>query len=197
MCIVKWVRQNFWETLPALMPTVCATAAHCDILQKHCNTYCYRHSCPRGAILQDTAHVARLCKTLYHSARRCKTLQDVLITARMPTGCALQHTATHRQTLEDTALHCITLQDTARHCKTLHYTATHCKTLQHVLIPARMPTGCATATHCKILKDTVTHTATSTHAHGVCNGAAILHINYIRWHISYRNWHLSCSISYI
>ena len=129
---------------------------------------------------RDTARHCTRCTTLQDTVPLCKTLQDAARRTDNRTHANGMRTATHGNTSPDSGRHCITLHYTALHCKTLHYTATHCKTLQHVLIPARMPTGCATATHCKILKDTVTHTATSTHAHGVCNGAAILHINYIR-----------------
>jgi len=38
---------------------------------------------------------------------------------------ALQHTATHCNTLQHTATHCNTLQHTATHCNTLQHTATH------------------------------------------------------------------------
>ena len=65
---------------------------------------------------------------------------------------ALQHTATHCNTLQhtatpcNTATHCSTLQHTAAHCNTrqhtateMHHTATHCNTLHH------------TAAYCSIL----------------------------------------------
>ena len=41
---------------------------------------------------------------------------------------ALQHTATHCNTLQHTATHCYTLQHTATHCYTLLHTATRCNT---------------------------------------------------------------------
>ena len=48
--------------------------------------------------------------------------------------CALQHTATHCNTLQHTATHCNTLQHTATHCNTLQHTAcpTRCVCLSHV-----------------------------------------------------------------
>jgi len=58
---------------------------------------------------------------------------------------AMQHTATHCNTLQHTATHCYTLLHTATHCYTLQHTATHCNTLQH------------TAKHCNTLQHTATH----------------------------------------
>jgi len=67
---------------------------------------------------------------------------------------ALQHTATHCNTLQHTAAHCSTPQNTATHtCGYMSFfcTATHCSSLQH------------TATHCNTLQHTATHCNTLQH----------------------------------
>ena len=90
---------------------------------------------------------------------------------------ALQHTATHCDTLQHTATHCKrdsfirdagmyneSSQHTATHCNTLQHTATHCNTLRHAT------TCCNTLRHmnhshvtqeCRIVHhNTLQHTAT-------------------------------------
>ena len=59
---------------------------------------------------------------------------------------ALQHTATHCDTLQHTATHCNTLQHTATHCDTLRHTATHCDTLRHIV------THCVTLPPCSAIR---------------------------------------------
>ena len=85
---------------------------------------------------------------------------------------ALQHTATHCNTLQDTATHCNTLQCTAAHCNTLQHThaytpqigidvwhfrvhATHRNTPHHT--PTLQHTATRTATYCSTLRH---HSAT-------------------------------------
>jgi len=74
---------------------------------------------------------------------------------------ALQHTATHCNTLQHTATYCNT---PPTHCNTLHQTATycntpptHCDTLQH------------TATHRNTLQHTATHYSILQHSATHCN----------------------------
>jgi len=101
---------------------------------------------------------------------------------------ALQHTATHCNTLQDTATHCNTLQCTAAHCNTLQHThaytpqigkdvwhfrvrATHCNTLQHTA------THRITLQHCNTLQ----HTATHCNTHGnILQHATATHCNILR-----------------
>jgi len=61
-------------------------------------------------------------------------------------SCALQHAATHCNTLQHTATHCNTLQHTATHCNALQQSATHRNTRQ------QSATQHHTATHCSTLK---------------------------------------------
>ena len=80
-----------------------------------------------------------------------------------PTGCLLQHTASHCNTLQaeedgrktsDTSLHCNTLQHTATHCNSLHHTATRFR--QRNMATKRRTLVC-TATHCNKLQLTASH----------------------------------------
>jgi len=70
------------------------------------------------------------------------------------TYVALQHTATHRNTVQHTAAHCSSLQHTATHFSTLRHTATHCSTLQHAA------THCGTLRHTAARCNTLQHIAT-------------------------------------
>jgi len=65
---------------------------------------------------------------------------------------ALQHTATHCNTLQHSATLCNALQLTATHTHT-HQRPTHCNTLQH------------TAMHCNTLQHTATHCSTHVHTY--------------------------------
>ena len=83
--------------------------------------------------LHATAALWMRRNALQHTATHYDTLQHICNT--------LQHTATHCNTLQHTAAH---LQHTTTHCST---SATHCNTLQHI------------ATHCTALQHTATHLA--------------------------------------
>jgi len=89
------------------------------------------------------------CNTsqVFHGRHTHTTVRDETV--------ALQHTATH----------CNTLQHTATHCKTLQDTATHCNTFRHdSLIRIRL---CATRlSHCNTLQHTATHCNMSHVFHG-------------------------------
>ena len=80
---------------------------------------------------------------------------------------ALQHTPIHCATrmheswraLQHTATHCNTLQHTATHCNTLQHTATHCNTLQHT------PAYSIILQHTKTHSNTLQHTTSATYMH--------------------------------
>ena len=59
------------------------------------------------------------------SDRRVSAAALAILVEQGDKKVALQHTATHCNTLQHTATHCNTLQHTATHCNT--HTATHCK----------------------------------------------------------------------
>jgi len=96
---------------------------------------------------------------------------------------ALQHTATHCNTLQHTATHCNTLQLTATHCNTLqytatyssilHHTATHQNTLKHIATHNQCNIYAwvmvFTATHCNTLQHIATHCNTLQHTATHCN----------------------------
>ena len=70
--------------------------------------------------------------------------------ARRRKVLAIQHTATH----------CNTLQHTATHCNTLQHTATHCNILQHTATQRRASTqGVGTSTHIEMRCDSLQRTA--------------------------------------
>jgi len=84
---------------------------------------------------------------------------------------ALQHIATHCNTLQHNTttiacspsphLLCNTLQHTATHCNTLQHTATHCNTLPP--LSHAQPRYLSSATHCSILQNPVTYCNTPQH----------------------------------
>ena len=90
---------------------------------------------------------------------------------------ALQHTATHCNTLQHTAAHCNTPQNTATHCNRLQHiysipclpSATYCNTLQH------------TATHCNTRQHTATHCNTLQHTATHCN--TLQHLSCFLWRL--------------
>ena len=131
---------------------------HCNTLQRtttHCNT---------------PQHTATLCIS-YNAIASCKWLVVWIVCppVYMYQHNARQHTATHCNkcnALQHTATHCNTLQHAATYCNTLNcyctiasfkwlfwflcppvymYSTMHCNTLQQI------------ATHCKTLHDTATH----------------------------------------
>ena len=84
---------------------------------------------------------------------------------------ALQHTATHCNTMQLNATHCNILQHTAtscnalqrnaKQCSILQHTAAHCNTLQHTATHRNTPemqmNTCCSVTHCNTLLHTTTH----------------------------------------
>ena len=91
---------------------------------------------PRLTATLTQQHAATHGKTRQHTATHGNTL---------PTHCntlqyiALQHIATHCNTLQPIATHCNPLQHIATHCNTLQHTATHCNTLQHIATHCNTP----------------------------------------------------------
>ena len=169
----------FWDFSAAHCNTVQHTSAHCNTLQ-HAQCFpkwtsdCFQgfdQGAFRKALLFPKSFSffqkwprQRLwieCSNSWRLGILKSFLQPV--TPSTKTNFALQHTATHCNTLQHTATHCNTLQHTATHRNTLQHTATHCNTLQH------------TATHCNTLCNTLQHTksrrtsARALHRYEFCN----------------------------
>ena len=123
------------------------------------------------------------CNTLQHSATLCNAVQRVgvplsYMSVRAAAGVpradiksrALQHTATHCNTLPHTATHCNTLQRIAMHCNALQHTSVHFSYLSTLCVPcfgrnlAHWNTLQHTATHCNTLQHTATHCNTLQHS---------------------------------
>ena len=131
--------------------TNCNTLHHCDmwggmVVMSSIVTF-FRHVFD---FFPSSSFFNSLQQTETH-ATHCSTLQHTVVT--LSTGSALQHNATHCNTLQQNATHCITLQHTTVRCNTLQHTvttpscdyehtSTHCNTLQH------------TATRCNPLQHT-------------------------------------------
>jgi len=108
---------------------------------------------------------------LQHIATHCNTLYR--IAAHCNTPSRLQRTATHCNTLQHIATHCNTLQRTATHGNTpscLQRTATHCNALQHTATHCNaLQHTIVPSTHCNALQHTATHCNTLQHIATHCN----------------------------
>jgi len=129
-------------------------------------------------MVQHTSNkTAPHCNVLQHNATHRRHHRRLRAWPTQNGRCvALQHTATHYNTLQHTTTHCNTLQHTATHYNTLQHTAVHkmegvlhCNTLQH------------TTTHCNTLQHTATRYNTLQHTTTHCNI-----LQYTKWKVQHR-----------
>ena len=129
--------------------SLCQHCATCDntqpiatiynLLQEY-TTYC--NNIQPTATIYNLLHLECHCLAVSFNLNLQSQSHGSLFNGTWHKRPALQHTATHCNTLQHTATHCNTLQHTATHGNTRQHTATHCNTRQH------------TATHCNTLQST-------------------------------------------
>jgi len=115
------------------------TARIYNLLQQY-TTYC--NNIQPTATIYNLLHLECHCLAVSFNLNLQSQSHGSLFNGTWHKRPALQHTATHCNTLQHTATHCNTLQHTATHGNTRQHTATHCNTRQH------------TATHCNTLQST-------------------------------------------
>jgi len=137
------------------------TVGGCSTFATHCSTL--SHTTTQCVTVCTEAHCHTHCSTMKHTATQWSTL----VHATRCIHTALQHSATHRNTLQHTATHCNTMKHTATQwstlvhairCSTLHHTPANCHTritLHHTA--ARWNTMENIVTHCNALQHTATH----------------------------------------